>query len=1356
MSSSKRTFKLTVLGPPSLVDRAGEVPAALGWGKPLALLCLLAIRSEIRREEVVDLLWRDVEEDKARNAFRQALHRLRAALGEDLLPQDRLRLRLVRTAAIDIDVDRFEEFAAAGRAEDAVAMYGGDFLENAVLDEPAFDIWADQERTRLRARFRRMLELAIARSGASGDWIGALGNARRLISVAPFDSTVAQLVASTLVSAGRRFEAEQVLKEFAARLHADLGLPMPEELQALLKRLEKESGERAGNARPGGARSDLSLRFAGRESQLTQLLSLFRTTGDDAGSLALIEGDPGIGKSRLVRELISHGKSLGSTIVLVGHERSSGSQLPFGVFAEALRGLVRAPGIAGASKHLLAEAARLLPELRDSFDLPPVSDVDDEASRVRFFEGIAALIDAAAYEQPVILVLEDLHHIAPSSLDLLTYLAARLAGSAVMFVLTLRPSEAGAASRARIRALAGAGDDSVAPHQARAVHLVLTPMREADLATAAGDSARQLGLSENVVARICRRAAGIPGRVPDLLRRAASGQDVDALPVSMRDLASDQLDRLTSAQRRLFLVAALVGRPIGIPVLAAAAHMSENAARESIRVLEAGGLLEVDRDRITEISEAHAQAALETAGGASRAFLSGWIADALAADGTSTQAELARVFAQSGQPGRAFEHARRAAFSALGMGAIPEALSYFAAARSFASTPEQQSDIEGILSGLGAGSRRLPAVVNVSAAEATLPGVSSGETETFGAAPNATSLTRLFPNWRLLLGAAVATLVISAFVLWRTPDRAASPARAPSTDTLVLAEGDPVRALRFVTGDIATGFDLSAQAEPPRTEPAWVDSLARPWTGAIVSPRRQHVAVARTTAAGSDTYVISADRRDTIAVARGRGDSRPLGWSPDGRRLLATTSRTLPDGTFDNDLVVFAVESARELIVVDSSDLRSVTEAVWSPDGSRLAWVARTGAQRQTDVFVSLADGSALQNVSRHPADDQHITWSPDGELLAFTSTRDGNAELYAFSVREARLWRLTRDPAQDDASAFSANGRLIAFESTRGAAAGVYVMPALGGEAVRVAESSALSVQRWRGGRARFVDHVRVQAPGILEPGDTATLRVLGFDQFDEPIRVHGATVEILAGGYATLQKPVDSSAGAWTIVARSPGTVRVVGNVGRWRFDTTEVRVGAPSDVLGSSVRDQSDWLPLGRPQPTIADDARRTIVLNADREWESGMLSRRSVSLVPGLALSATIDAPFSAPGDAAMAVSVAIVAPENVATIDSIAPQFLRYASFSWSAEASRLVYSVGREVHTEPAAVLGRGSVVVRLRVEQDSTVAFLVNGAQRWRSTLRVITPRNESRAQLWLGGRATANRVILSEASASLAPPPR
>lgn len=1359
MDSISQTFVLRVLGPPSLTDGTGTVPPSLGWGKPLALLCLLAVRKEVPRDEVVDLLWRGIEESRARNAFRQALHRLRSALGSEIIPQHPERLRLEPRDRLAIDLTEFESAAAAGELDRAISTYCGDFLEGASVGEPAFDIWADQQRARLRARFHQILLDAIGRAEADGRWPDAITLSRRLLASSPLDATAARTGATILLSAGRRVEALELLRQFAARLQSELGLPLPPELQQLATRMEKHA-DAAAPGRTESAPPVAPLAMVGREAELTRLLSLWRSTGDDAGAMVLVEGVSGIGKSRLVRELIAHARTLGPALVLTGREHAFGAQAPFGVFADALRPVVRAPGILGASRHLLAEAARLLPELRDITELPTVSDVEDETARVRFFEGIAALLDAAAYEQPLLLVLEDLQYVGPSSLDLLTYLSARLAGSAVMFVNTLRADDAPEATVARLRSLAAPVGAAMPPHAERALHVRLAALTDAQTRELVQAHAARAGVAPEVAGQIIPRVEGIPGRVDPLLRRVAAGDMGASLPVSPRELAADRLQRLTSSERRLFLVITLLGRPADTHTIAAAAHLSDHALAESLAALASAGLITLEDGDVVAWNAA-ASVAIESAGAPTRAFLSGWIAEALEHDPRASAAELSMFYATAGQTDRAFHHARRAAFAALAMGAVGEAVGFLNSARTFATTDTQVGEIESALASLGAGRRRIghgsdreveaPGATGDADARRSTP---SGQTAAYEL-PAEGRWLRLFPNWRLLLGGAIATLLISAFVLWNTPAAIGSGATFSSTDTLIVGEGAPTRTVRFITGDLVSGFTLSGPVDAGRSDPAWADSLSRPWSAPLVSPRAQHVAVARVTANGSALTVITADRRDTLILATSPGDARPLAWSPDGRWVLGTVARAGAGGGFDTDLYAYRVDEPREVRIIDSLTDRSVVEAAWSPDGSRVAWVARVGAERQLDVFVSRSDGTQVRNVSDHPADDQHISWSSDGDLLAFTSTRDGNAELYAAGMVERRIWRLTRDPAQDDGGRFFAGGRLIAFESTRGGTAGVYVMPALGGEPRRLGGDLPLTLLGRRGGGGRYVDRIRVRSAGPREPGDTATLAVLAFDQFGDSIGAHEVTIEATDDA-ARLVAPRDPVLEPWRLVALRRGVARVVATVGRWRFDTADVLIGsAPIVFLDAALRDPlQQWIALGSPRPGVSPRGPGMITLAADRDWESGLLSRVAAPLLPGLRLRAALDADSAAAGPAA-SISVAVVAPEARANVDDDAPQFLRYASFTWSAEAARLIYSVGSEVFTEPSRLVSAvPAIEVEIVVERDSTASFLVNGQRRWRSTLRLVHSRNESRAQLWVGARATGSAVHLREAAITLAPP--
>jgi DNA-binding SARP family transcriptional activator len=1351
------SFRLRVLGAPELRDDLGQIPASLGWGKPLALLCYLAIRGEERRDEIVDLFWRDVEESKARNAFRQALHRLRTALGDELIPHDKDRLRLSPSERLSIDVAEFEQNIRAGRLDAAVNSYAGDFLDRSELGEAAFDQWAEQERNRLRARFRQVLQDAVLDASATGRWADAVSRAKRLQSIAPFDPDAAKLAVTTLLSAGKRSEALELVRQFAERTERELGVPVHADVQTLITRLSREGVADTPSSRaPSSTREGPALPFVGRETELSQLLTLWQTVGEDAGALALIEGESGIGKTRLVQEFVAHARSLGAVLVVSGRERSAGAQLPFGIFGEALRPLVHAPGVAGASAHLLAEAARLLPDLRDNLDLPQVSAVEDEASRLRFFEGVAAFVDAAAYEQRVLILLEELQNLPPSSLDLLSYLAARLAGAPVMFVLTLRPIGSASAVVSRLRALAE-GDASHG-HGARGRRFPLEPLNSAQSVSALRDAAEASGIPTSSVERIARQCAGYPSRLVQAFRAAAGGEQPAQSPVPMRDVLFDRLQRLASTQRRVFLVLALLGRPATIPLLAGAAHVSESSCREAVRVLEQHGFVEQTDRGAQIVSDSAAEIAFDVAGDAGRAFLSGWIAEALAREPHAEPAELARLYAAAGDAPQAFVNARRAAFSFLATGAVHEASQLFVLARTFAASPEQLAEVEGALSALGSGRRRLAvgpeAVRRPSAApdeeRAFAPEPASSDTSVSSAA---SAWQRLFPNWRILFGAAIATLLISAVVLGMR-DRESVALSSRSVDTLLVSEGvrNTPGIRRLAIGNLRDGFALGPRVDRTPSEPPWADSLSRQWTNALPAPRGRRVAVSRLTTRGVDLLIISRDRRDSIVLLSDQRGVSPLGWSPDGSWLLAARSREAAIGGFDIGLFAFRVDEPRIVTPIDTARGRAIIEALWSPDGSHIAWVARVGPDHQMEVFSSLADGSGTRNISRNPAEDYHIAWSPDGELLAFTSTRDGNPQLYAADLIDNRLWRLTQNEAHDDHAAFSPDGRTLAFESMRHGSFGVFVMPALGGQSLSVGGATPMEVIGWRGQRSPFVDHVRVDV-GDVAVGDSAILRLRAFDDLGDTIRAHRVEWRVLDSAIARLTPDSNVEATSRSIHGVRAGLARVVATVGRWRSDTTFVRVGLSRVSLLEDDFSSAHWLILGDPVPSHSGERQgRTLLLRAGRAWDSGVLSRGTAPLVPGLTLEATLDAPWSAAPDISTEASMALVAPEELAAIDSAAPQFLRLASISWKGAAGRLAYAVGREIFTEPTGAVATGSRRFAIRVEDDTTVSFFVDRVLRWRSTLRLAAPGSGTRAQIWISGRATQDQVRVSGVSVALA----
>jgi WD40 repeat protein len=115
-----------------------------------------------------------------------------------------------------------------------------------------------------------------------------------------------------------------------------------------------------------------------------------------------------------------------------------------------------------------------------------------------------------------------------------------------------------------------------------------------------------------------------------------------------------------------------------------------------------------------------------------------------------------------------------------------------------------------------------------------------------------------------------------------------------------------------------------------------------------------------------------------------------------------------------------------------------------SPDGRLVAYAATH--EGNEDIWVARIDGRAPVRVTTDPGADTAPAWSPDGRRLAFESFRDGNAEIYGIGVDGRDERRLTDDPAYDAQPAFSPDGRRLAFQRAAGEASVLWVMDADGG----------------------------------------------------------------------------------------------------------------------------------------------------------------------------------------------------------------------------------------------------------------------------------------------------------------------
>ena len=184
--------------------------------------------------------------------------------------------------------------------------------------------------------------------------------------------------------------------------------------------------------------------FVGRERELSQLVQLFQSAAEDTGSLAMVIGEPGIGKTFLCEQLAALIESMGGR-ALFGHSYEEGSlSLPYLPFVEALRSFVVKRDPADLVRELGStspELSRIVPELRGKLGVSPPRGLDPEAQHWQLLNAVSDALRGIAESGALLLVLEDLHWADRGTLDLLLHLARNLQGARILVVCTYRDVE---------------------------------------------------------------------------------------------------------------------------------------------------------------------------------------------------------------------------------------------------------------------------------------------------------------------------------------------------------------------------------------------------------------------------------------------------------------------------------------------------------------------------------------------------------------------------------------------------------------------------------------------------------------------------------------------------------------------------------------------------------------------------------------------------------------------------------------------------------------------------------------------------------------------------------------------------
>src|SRR4051794_8346102 len=293
-----------LLGPPTVaVDGA---PVVFDTRKALALVAYLALSDLSRpRDLLADLLWGEGDVQHARGALRRTLSAIRSSVGADCLEADRNTVALRRGRDVRVDVRVARDAVAEGNLELAASVHGGEFLEGLrVTGAPAFEGWQRATAEALRVEHGPLLRRLVSLREERGDLAGALEAARRWLALDDLHEPAHRTVIRLTATSGDRGGAMVCYRDCVRILDRELGVAPLAETTALYEAVRNASLEVRPPSAPVQPDRAAPTPLVGREPLLAALLDAHRDVARH-GRLVVIEGEAGIGRTRVAEELLS-------------------------------------------------------------------------------------------------------------------------------------------------------------------------------------------------------------------------------------------------------------------------------------------------------------------------------------------------------------------------------------------------------------------------------------------------------------------------------------------------------------------------------------------------------------------------------------------------------------------------------------------------------------------------------------------------------------------------------------------------------------------------------------------------------------------------------------------------------------------------------------------------------------------------------------------------------------------------------------------------------------------------------------------------------------------------------------------
>jgi DNA-binding SARP family transcriptional activator/tetratricopeptide (TPR) repeat protein/DNA-binding transcriptional ArsR family regulator len=559
---------------------AGEPlpPIASRAGRSLLGYLLLHRDRPQPRERLATVFWPELPEARARRRLSHTLWQIQDVLGELPAPGSYLdvtsaAIRVTPESRLRIDA---EEFAAQveqyrprpdrrGRGRDlrgleaAVELYGGDLL--AGFD----DDWIVPERTRLASLHLAALGWLVDLAKGHGAFEDALVYARRLTNHDPLREDAHREVMRLCTLLGRTPEALRQFERCRSVLREELGREPSTATVHLAELIERQ---RASGERPPATdgRDAERVRLVGRDRERARLIDALDYALGGRSRQVLLEGEAGIGKTRLLEQLTEDARWRGFTVARAACD--PGGAWPYLPLAEAIESALSPVRLAQLQARVdpvwLDEVGRIIPQLRSdrvTRDLGPRPAA--ERLQEAFFQVLVGLTEVA----PLLLVIDDVHDIDRETLPVVRRLTLRAPSQRCCVLLSYRSQEVRQRPPVweQLRALDAAGLPD---------RLQLAPLSAFGTAELIRE-ATDLRLDDALTARLHHETGGNPLFLLETLRGIRDlGSDLDAaaadlpLPGSIVELVTIRLEGLEGAARSLLAAAAVHASTADLPLLA--------------------------------------------------------------------------------------------------------------------------------------------------------------------------------------------------------------------------------------------------------------------------------------------------------------------------------------------------------------------------------------------------------------------------------------------------------------------------------------------------------------------------------------------------------------------------------------------------------------------------------------------------------------------------------------------------------------------------------------------------------------------------------------------------------------------